>query len=403
MLRIPRTTGLLAALVIVTGCGGEAPPPEPGEADLDRLRALPYLDAAAPAPEHETPGVALHDPRRASSGYTLITTQMLSRADLIDGTGEVLRTWQHSPPGRWDRAVLLPGGDLVAIGADPSGRQDKRIPDATRYVLRYDWEGNLLWKRHLTVHHDVVPVPGGDLLALGFRRRSIPAIHPEIDIRDDQLMLLDGNGQVRQTRSLLDAFVGRPDLHRMRPKGLSDLGVEQWIDLFHANSVQRLDEPLFGSGDVLVSSRHQDCIAVLNWESGRLLWTWGPGELSGPHDARLLDNGHILVFDNGIGREWSRVIEVDPASGEIVWEYRAPEPTDFYTLSKGSNQRLPNGNTLIANSDNGIAFEVTRAGEVVWEFRNPHRDSLGRRAAIVRATRHPEAFIAEIRAQGRTD
>jgi hypothetical protein len=34
---------------------------------------------------------------------------------------------------------------------------------------------------------------------------------------------------------------------------------------------------------------------------------------------------------------------------------------------------LPNGNTLITESDNGRAFEVTREGEIVWEFLSPHR------------------------------
>jgi hypothetical protein len=39
----------------------------------------------------------------------------------------------------------------------------------------------------------------------------------------------------------------------------------------------------------------------------------------------------------------------------------------------GTRARLPNGNTLITESDNGRALEVNRGGEVVWEFYNPHR------------------------------
>jgi hypothetical protein len=34
---------------------------------------------------------------------------------------------------------------------------------------------------------------------------------------------------------------------------------------------------------------------------------------------------------------------------------------------------LANGNTLITESDNGRAFEVTDDGQVVWEFHNQHR------------------------------
>ena len=70
-----------------------------------------------------------------------------------------------------------------------------------------------------------------------------------------------------------------------------------------------------------------------------------------------------------------------------MWEYRADPPDSFYTASKGSSQRLPNGNTLIADSDNGRAFEVTREGEIVWDFYCPHEIEAGERAAIVRAIR----------------
>jgi hypothetical protein len=34
---------------------------------------------------------------------------------------------------------------------------------------------------------------------------------------------------------------------------------------------------------------------------------------------------------------------------------------------------LWNGNTLITESENGRAIEVTRGGRVVWEFNSPHR------------------------------
>ena len=67
-------------------------------------------------------------------------------------------------------------------------------------------------------------------------------------------------------------------------------------------------------------------------------------------------------------------------------------------MSKGSNQRLPNGNTLIANSDPGEIFEVTPEGEKVWEFRTPHQDEQGHRAAIVRATRYARDFVEGLEA-----
>ena len=70
--------------------------------------------------------------------------------------------------------------------------------------------------------------------------------------------------------------------------------------------------------------------ALRDWKTKRIVWSWGQDEISGPHDATLLANGNVLLFDNGLGRDWSRVIEVDPFTREIVWEYRAE---GMFTLS----------------------------------------------------------------------
>jgi len=128
-------------------------------------------------------------------------------------------------------------------------------------------------------------------------------------------------------------------------------------------------------------------VVIIDWATSRLLWAWGRGEILGPHDATMLPDGHILLFDNGLGREWSRVIELDPVERKIVWEYRASDPESFYTPSRGSNQRLANGNTLITESDSGRAFEVTRDGRIVWEFINPDVTEAREPGVIVRMRR----------------
>src|SRR3546814_19873821 len=40
---------------------------------------------------------------------------------------------------------------------------------------------------------------------------------------------------------------------------------------------------------------------------------------------------------------------------------------------RSAQQRLPNGNTLITESDGGRAIEVSPEGDVVWEYVNPVR------------------------------
>jgi outer membrane protein assembly factor BamB len=92
------------------------------------------------------------------------------------------------------------------------------------------------------------------------------------------------------------------------------------------------------------------------------------------HQPTFLDDGRLLLFDNlGAGRDRSRVLELDPLTGETVWQFGGTRDADFFSKTLGSCQRLPNGNTLITESENGRALEVTPEGKVVWEFYNPHR------------------------------
>ena len=114
------------------------------------------------------------------------------------------------------------------------------------------------------------------------------------------------------------------------------------------------------------------------------------------HDAHVLDDGHITVFDNGMDRKWSRVVEMDPSSGEIVWTYGHPDPDHpqhFFSDTRGSAEILPNGNALVACSNRGWAFEVTRDGRRVWSFFNPHRNREGHRAVIMRIRHYDREFI----------
>ena len=87
-----------------------------------------------------------------------------------------------------------------------------------------------------------------------------------------------------------------------------------------------------------------------------------------------MNNGHVLLLDNGAhrrGLSYSRVVEVDPETNEIAWEYRGTPLNSFFTHFTGGAQRLANGNTLITEGANGRLFEVTPNGEVVWEYISP--------------------------------
>lgn len=364
----------------------------PGGADLDRLRSMGYLGFGDEPEGEGDMGVVHIDRDRSYAGYSIYTTRNLCRADLIDWEGRIINTWQMPEGGYVERSVLLPNGDLLAIGANRALTE--------RYLMRQTWDGKIVWKRDLLLHHDITPAPGGGFAALALTFRRLGAVSPIAETRDDLILHLTDDGQAGEEFSLYDMCAARPELFPLRfvaPDQKYDRFV---VDVFHSNSLFFMSgtglaerDPIYGPDNVLVSIRHQDRVAVFDLKKREVVWAWGDGEIIGPHDASVLPSGRIMLFDNGLGRGWSRVIEVDPLTRKIEWEYKADPPEAFYTASRGSCQRLPNGNTLISESDRGRSFEVTPEGEIVWEFRNPHLDARGRRATMVRLYRVDPAIV----------
>jgi hypothetical protein len=139
----------------------------------------------------------------------------------------------------------------------------------------------------------------------------------------------------------------------------------------------------FRAGNLLICFRNINQIGLLDRDTWEILWTWGADDLDWPHLPVMVENGNILIYDNGTHRLYSRLIEVNPITEKIEWEYVADPPRAFFSRENGSAQRLPNGNTLVCNGYNGRAFEITRGGEIVWEWINPttkekHREQICR-------------------------
>jgi len=370
-------------------------------ATIDALTALGY-GGDVETEGDDRRGVVSHDQQRSCPGYGLYTIPGMSRADLIDRDGTTVHHWSHPQPDasrpaslRWSRSILLENGDLLVVGIDETQWEEsghpRRAADDARYLMRLNWDGELLWKRQMRAHHDVEVTPSGNILTLTFKRRDAPKIHPSVPIRIDRLTLLDQDGVRLESRSLLPAVLKHPEIFPITTKAPDELGGDPWVDLFHANSCEWMKhaelvevDPIYASDNVLVCFRHQHCIAIFNWTRKEVVWSWGKGKIWGPHDAQVMPDGKILLFDNGLGIGRSRAILLDPITKEIVWQWRADPPTDFYTEFRGSVQLLPNGNFLLSESDAGRAFEITSDGEVVWEFLCPHSPRPGRRAGISR-------------------
>lgn len=392
----------------VSGSGAE--PSAQDETEIDRLRALGYAGVAEALDEDEEVGVVFHDRERAAPGINLFTNANLCSADLMDMDGRVLHSWSHEPCFRWENAVLLPNGDLLVAGRVPYDRSSAEEAAVARYLTLLAWDGSVRWEQPLSAHHDAELAPDGRILALALRHRMLPAVHKKHPVKDHLIVELSRAGEVLREVSLFDAIRSSQDVFSLQPIRPREFDGVMEVDLFHSNSVEAMRHPglvgrhaIYDPGNVLVCIRNQDTLAVFDLEAQRVLWAWGQGEISGPHDATLLANGNILAFDNGLGRDWSRVIELDPIERRIVWEYRAPDPESFYTGTRGSNQRLANGNTLIVESDNGRAFEVTESGEVVWRFVNSNLTAQREPSVIVRMRRYEGLAFEDLLARVRED
>jgi len=393
---VPRWRWALVLLAVagLGRCGGAPPQETARETELERLRALGYVGFTETEVLPGEEAVTLYDEARSAPGYNLISNRDLTSAQLFDAQGDVVRSWRDEGANHWSNAELLPDGDLLVTGSEQVGAA------GSNFLLRMSFDGEVVWRVGINAHHDAELTPDGFIAALTFQLRSIPAVSPEHEVKDHRITLLTTAGEVVEEHSVYDLLCSAPDRFACRNLTPKTQGSRTFVDLLHVNSVEFMRhphlaerDPLYAPAHVLVSIRNQDAIAIFDWEAKRLVWSWGPGEISAQHDATVLANGNILLFDNGIDRGHSRVIELDPLRKEIVWSYQAPVPERFFSLRKGSSQRLANGNTLIANSDRGEAFEVTPEGETVWRFLNPNADERGRRATIVRIHRYPPEFI----------
>jgi hypothetical protein len=173
-------------------------------------------------------------------------------------------------------------------------------------------------------------------------------------------------------------------------------------DYFHVNYIQSIPNNIyeekdsrFKAGNWLISLASVGLIAIIDYDSNNIVWTYGVGEIYGQHCTQMIDNGNILIFDNGYtSRNNSRVIEVNPITKKIVWEFnqldfRKYGYDEFYTKYEGCAKKLPNNNTLITISSLGKVIEVSSSKEIVWEWNNPITalDSSGNNMATYRLIR----------------
>jgi hypothetical protein len=338
---------------------------------IEELRAIGYVTGSRPAVEHT--GVTVFDQFEASPGFNLYCSGHGPEAFLTRMDGEVLHAWRHdfarvwpdlevpedaTGPDYWRRVYLYPNGDLLAI-FEGFG------------LIKIDRNSDLLWALQGGYHHVLEVTESGEIWTLDREPHVLPRIDPQRPVMEDFVAVISPDGEVTRRFSVLEAFEGsvfKPLLHNMLPYG----------DVFHTNSLEVLDgsmsdrSPFFRKGNLLLSILTLDTVAIIDQESESVVWAL-TGRWRGQHDPTVLGDGNLMVFDNNVGAGFSRVVEIDPLTQEVIWTYEGTPERPFYSKTCGTSQRLPNGNTLITESDAGRAFEVTPSKEIVWEFINTQR------------------------------
>jgi hypothetical protein len=320
----------------MAGCedGEESAPPALSETEIQHLEALGYADWAEESAGDGATGVVAWDRERAPAGYNLIIYALLHRAELVDMEGRVMRAWAGEGKGRWHRAILAANGDLIVAGQ--VGRGEKR----RQFLLRLAFDGTPLWRLYLPAHHHLTERTDGNIAALTRRQRWLPSVLADLQVADNGIALVSPEGELLQERSIHDMLAARPDMFAFLSHE-SDAAPPD-PDFLHANFVDWMDredlaerDPIYALSNLLVTVRDQNTLAIFDWDRGEVVWAWGQGELLQPHGAGVAANGNILVFDNRPGEKASRVVEIDPLSREIVWEYTRE---GFYSETRGTVQ-----------------------------------------------------------------
>ena len=338
----------------------------------DRLMNLPYLRGYKEA--SGTGGVRVNEPGLVQQGWNFFTSSHAPVAWLMDMDGRLIKSW------RADMAKAFPEGVHGHVGHDQFLRDAELMPDGGVVVMfdhigivRLDAASRILWAWRASVHHDLIVDGSGHIWSLLNEKKVVSELRPT-PFLEDSVVELSPEGRPLRQISLVQCF-----LRSRYASILGNLWEKSGHDIFHTNSVVVLDGsladrfPAFRRGNLLVSIRNIGVIAVVDPDAREVVWAFS-GFWLGQHCARLVAPGHLLLFDNlGSLREASRVLEIDPFAQRVIWSYGGQEDQPLLSETLGYVQRLPNGNTLITESNYGRAIEVTPDDRVVWEYVNPNR------------------------------
>ncbi|MBF0276746.1 MAG: aryl-sulfate sulfotransferase [SAR324 cluster bacterium] len=322
-------------------------------------------------------GLIGYDDAGSAGGYTLFAPNSAKgQVFLIDMEGTPVHSWKMPfPPGR--HAVILPNGNLGYNGNHPDS-PNIYIPWALWRGGAFSEvtpDGKVVWEHtDLTHHHDAQWLENGHLLygtvspmPKEIAQRVVGG--SSLNVLEDGRIYGDVIKEVNRSGEI--EWLWRSWEH-MNPE---DFPIHPIFERHHWPYINGLWHTR--AGLVLMSLRTTSGVIGVDKSSGKIVFHIGPEIVSQQHAPVELENGNILIFDNGnlrVGNSTnaSRVVEVNPNNNHIEWEYSDEMRIAFFSAYMGSAQRLKNGNTHITESATGRLFEVTREGKVVWEYVIPY-------------------------------
>ncbi len=392
-----------------------------------------------------TMGVFINDTANVFKGYTLFAPKQNTMTYLINNEGRIIHSWKASKYAPGQSVYLEENGHLLRTcmtqgNLGTGGGEGGRIEE-------YNWNDTLVWSMDYSTstymqHHDIKRLPNGNIIMLVVEKKTLAEMQTagfdtsmfQPDVKKNGFMLPDCIIEIKptyptggtvvwqwhvwdhliQNHDATKSNYGTPSQH---PELIDAAGDHRVLPLFwnHMNSIDY--NPTFDQ--ILMSVRGNSELWVIDHSTttaqsashaggnrgkgGDLLYRWGnpltygAGTVSNQqfyeqHDAEWIKSdcpgaGHIMVFNNGVNRNYSSVDEITPpvdvngnypitpgsAFGptSLTWSYKATPPTSMYAHDISGAQRLPNGNTIICTGPSGTFYEVTPAGNVVWKYINP--------------------------------
>jgi hypothetical protein len=415
-------------------------------------------------------GVTVYDPSRAYNSFVVFTA-LDGRTHLVDMDGNEVHQWSHpGAPGQVIDPKLVGGqrGHVLLQLSDASDPRGGIFSNKT--VGELDWDGKTIWEWGAQApggaarqNHDWARLANGNTLLLVALPRAVKGLGPK-EIGDQALYEVAPDGQIVWkwiAGDHLNDFGFSPEGLRYLRERIERIPVEAWGYL-EINDMQVLGpnrwydggDKRFDPENIMIDSRAGNVIVIIEKKTGKVVWRIGPysdgseyspddrtsetrlprpvDQLSGQHNAHLIPKGlpgagNLLVFDDQGGAGFpptalgkyaaSRILEIDPVTKNIVWQYTGAasgRPVwSFFSSFLSSAQRLPNGNTLIDEGMDGRIFQVTPQGDIVWEYVTPYQgksvvagkpyiDNLIYRARAVpydwvpEGTPHSETPVAEV-------